>query len=108
MKKIKIERSLKLRKEDLRSKKTNVITNNQEIEENWLGSFGDQKEIYYDKVMPIIENIHKEKAHIANAVTEQDRENEKLRLIIQYKPKTQITHESSIRYRHIPKDNGIF
>ena len=41
MKKIKIERSLKLRKEDLRGKKTNVITNNQEIEENWLGSFGN-------------------------------------------------------------------
>jgi hypothetical protein len=41
MKKILIERSLKLRKEDLRGKLTNVITNNQEIEENWLGSFGD-------------------------------------------------------------------
>ena len=70
MKKIKIELSLKLRKEDLISKKTNIVTNNQEIEENCLGSFGDQKEIFYDKVMPIIENIHKEKAHIANAMTE--------------------------------------
>ena len=87
MKKIKIERSLKLRKEDLRGKTTNVITNNQEIEANWLGSFGDQKEIFYDKVTPIIKNIHEEKAHIAKAMTDEDRENEKLRVIHQYQPK---------------------
>lgn len=40
MKKIKIERSLKLRKEDLRNKSTNVITNNIEPENVWVNSFG--------------------------------------------------------------------
>jgi hypothetical protein len=44
MKKIKIERSLKLRQEDLRSRHFNVITNNQEPEKNWIDSFGGQKE----------------------------------------------------------------
>jgi len=44
MKKIKIERSLKLRQEDLRSRPYNVITNNQEPENNWINSFGGQKE----------------------------------------------------------------
>lgn len=44
MKKILIERSLKLRREDLRSKTFNIQTNNQEQENNWLNSFGDQKD----------------------------------------------------------------
>lgn len=41
MKKIKIERSLKLRKEDFRNKTTNVLTNNNEPEKVWIDSFGD-------------------------------------------------------------------
>ena len=44
MKKIKIERSLKLRQEDLRARNFNVITNNQEPENTWIDSFGVQKE----------------------------------------------------------------
>ena len=39
MKKIKIERSLKLRKEDFRNRTFNVLTNNQEPEEKWIDSF---------------------------------------------------------------------
>jgi len=39
MKKIKIERSLKLRKEDVRERGFNVITNNDEPESVWLDSF---------------------------------------------------------------------
>ena len=35
MKKIKIERSLKLRKEDMRVKNYNILTNNQLEEGNW-------------------------------------------------------------------------
>jgi len=46
MKKIKIERSLKLRKEDFRNKSTNLITNNKEPENVWIDSFGDQKDTY--------------------------------------------------------------
>jgi hypothetical protein len=36
MKKIKIERSLKLRKEDTRSNTHNIITNNQEAVDPWM------------------------------------------------------------------------
>ena len=35
MKKILIERSMKLRQEDLRTKNTNVVTNNLEEEKTW-------------------------------------------------------------------------
>lgn len=44
MKKIKIERSLKLNREDCRDKNFNVLSNTAKNEENWLNSFGDQKE----------------------------------------------------------------
>ena len=50
MKKILIERSLKLRREDLRSKTFNITSNAQEAEDNWLNSFGGQKEQFYSKV----------------------------------------------------------
>lgn len=40
MKKIKIERSLKLRREDFRNRNHNIITNNVEPEDIWLNSFG--------------------------------------------------------------------
>ena len=49
MKKIKLERSLKLRKEDLRVKNYNVLTNNQEPEQNWLDTLSNQKEPYFNK-----------------------------------------------------------
>lgn len=52
MKKIKIERSLKLRKEDFRNRTFNVVTNNVEPENNWIDSFGGQKDQLYDKVAP--------------------------------------------------------
>lgn len=51
MKKIKIERSLKLRKEDVRSKNYNIITCKQSPEENWINSFEGQKEKYYLQTM---------------------------------------------------------
>lgn len=41
LKKIKIERSMKLRKEDFRAKSTNMVTNNIEPEEVWHNSFGE-------------------------------------------------------------------
>jgi len=41
MKKIKIERSMKLRKEDTRNKVYNVLTNNQDIEGDWINSFSN-------------------------------------------------------------------
>ena len=46
MKKIKIERSLKLRREDCRGRSFNLLSNAEMTEENWLGSFGDQREVY--------------------------------------------------------------
>jgi len=52
MKKIKIERSLKLRKEDFRNKSTNVVTNNIEPENVWVDSFGGQKDTYMKTWQP--------------------------------------------------------
>lgn len=49
MKKIRLERSMKLRQEDLRNRNTNLITNNEEDKNVWLNSFGEQKDKYYDK-----------------------------------------------------------
>ena len=40
MKKIKMERSMKLRREDVRAKSTNVVTNNIEPDDVWQKSFG--------------------------------------------------------------------
>ena len=105
MKKIKIERSLKLRKEDFRNKSTNVLTNNIEPENVWVDSFGGQKDTYMKTWQPQIEHYHDEKKNLATSVTKEDKENEKLRVNIQYKPKMNITHQSSIRYKFIPKDN---
>lgn len=58
MKKIKLERSLKLRKEDLRDKGFNVLTNNIEPEKNWLDTLSNQKEPYFNKCQPKIAIIH--------------------------------------------------
>ena len=41
MKKIKIERSLKLRQEDTRGRSTDLISNTISQENSWLNSFGD-------------------------------------------------------------------
>ena len=108
MKKIKIERSLKLRKEDFRNRTFNVVTNNQEPENTWIDSFQGQKETFYDKFMPQINPIHDEKKLLATAVTNDDLANEKLRVNMNYKPKMNITHSSSIRYKFTPVDNKIF
>lgn len=108
MKKIKIERSLKLRQEDLRSRHYNVITNNQEPEKNWINSFGGQKEQLYDHVAPKVSTIHAEKKIIAKSITEDDRMNNTMRVNMDYKAKMNITHSTSIRYKHIPKDQGVF
>jgi hypothetical protein len=98
MKKILIERSLKLRREDFRSKNYNVITNNVEQEGDWMNSFSNQKDEVLPKVAPIIEKFHSEKSHIANNLTIEDRENNKLRVNMDYKPKMTITHQTSTRY----------
>ena len=62
MKKIKIERSLKLRQEDTRGRSTDLISNTISQENSWLNSFGGQKDLYYDMFKPNIEKIHTEKA----------------------------------------------
>lgn len=49
MKKIKIERAMKLQREDLRNRNTNVISNNRDDSNVWLNSFGEQKDKYFDK-----------------------------------------------------------
>ena len=54
LKKIKIERSMKLRKEDFRAKSTNLVTNNKEPEEVWKNSFGDQVGQFHDTYHPQI------------------------------------------------------
>jgi hypothetical protein len=92
MKKIKIERSLKLRKEDFRSKTTNVLTNNKEPEQVWLNSFGGQKETHLATFEPEIVHYHDEKKQIATAMTADDYANEPLRVKHEYKPKMNITH----------------
>ena len=73
MKKIKIERSLKLRKEDFRSKTYNPVTNTGCEESQWINSFGGQKEQLYEKVQPKVEIIHTEKKNIASFMTCEDK-----------------------------------
>lgn len=52
MKKIRIERSLKLRREDLRGRSYNILTNKEQFESDWLNSFGAQKEALLNAVTP--------------------------------------------------------
>ena len=108
MKKIRLERSLKLRREDARGRSYNILTNNNQFESDWLSSFGAQKEALLETFTPQIERTHAERANIACSMTDADRENEKTRVNITYQPRKNITHASSIRYQSIPKDNGIF
>ena len=78
MKKIKIERSLKLRKEDLRRRNYNILTNNVEPEDiwlnlAWLNSFGKQKEAdFYKTAMPKIESFHDPISQISNKFNQGD------------------------------------
>jgi len=73
MKKIKIERSLKLRKEDLRRRNYNILTNNVEPEDIWLNSFGKQKEAdFYKTAMPKIESFHDPISQISNKFNQGD------------------------------------
>ena len=104
MKKILIERSLKLRREDLRSKTFNITSNAQEDENNWLNSFGGQKEQFYSKVQPKIEIIHSEGANITSSINDDDRANDKLRMNLGPEKRT-VTHQSSLRYKFNPKDH---
>ena len=73
---------MKLRKEDLRDKFTNMMTNNQEDEQTWQDSFAEQKDKYFNTFSKTIDNIHNEKSLIANNYTEEDSNNEKLRFNI--------------------------
>ena len=107
MKKILIERSLKLRREDLRSKTFNITSNAQEDENNWLDSFGGQKEQFYSKVQPKIQIIHAENANITASINDEDRAYEKLRMNMG-PDKMNVTHQSSIRYKCIPKDHSLW
>lgn len=52
MKKIRLERSLKLRREDLRGRSYNILTNKEQFESDWLNSFGAQKEALLNAVTP--------------------------------------------------------
>jgi hypothetical protein len=54
MKKIRLERSLKLRREDLRGRSYNILTNKETFESDWLNSFGAQKEALFDTFAPKI------------------------------------------------------
>ena len=73
MKKIKIERSLKLRREDFRNRNHNIITNNVEPEDIWLNSFGQQKEAdFYKTAMPKIEQTHDQYTQISNKFNQSD------------------------------------
>lgn len=108
MKKIKIERSMKLRKEDIRNRDFNVVSNNQEPESVWIDSFQGQKEELYEKVHSKIKDIHEEKSQIATTMTQEDFHNQKIRVNMDYMPKKNITFSSSIRYKFTPQDNGIF
>lgn len=108
MKKIKIERSLKLHREDMRGRETNLLSNGAQDSGAWINSFGNQKELYLDKVTPGIELTHAEKRQIASSLTPADLANDNLRVNMDYSPKKHVTHESSRRYSAIPKDNGIW
>ena len=46
MKKIRLERSLKLRREDMRGRSFNLLTNVEIAEDDWLSSFGDQRKTF--------------------------------------------------------------
>ena len=108
MKKIKIERSLKLRQEDIRSRTFNILSNKSENEDNWLGCYGQQKEQYFSQVMPKMSTIHDEKKQITNKLTNDESINISKRLSMDYKPKMNVTWQSSIRYKHTPKDNELW
>ena len=109
MKKVRLERTLKLRKEDMREKPYNVLTNNVSPEENWLNTFGkDQKDQYLDPVNDTLSVLHNEKSQIASCLSMDDLQNEKMRINMNYMPKKVITHESSLRYQCIPKDNKLW
>mmetsp|Transcript_33390 Transcript_33390/g.51228 ORF Transcript_33390/g.51228 Transcript_33390/m.51228 type:complete len:83 (+) Transcript_33390:1081-1329(+) len=82
MKKIKLERSMKLRKEDFRERDFNILSNKQEPENNWLNSFGNQKQTYFPAYEPKIKTTHTEKQQIASAMTSEDKANEALRVKI--------------------------
>lgn len=65
MKKIKLERSLKLRKEDIRDRNYNILSNNQRTETDWINSFGDQTNHYLTKFQEEFKSIHDEKHQIS-------------------------------------------
>ena len=98
MKKIRIERSLKLRREDLRGRSYNLVSNTEMPEEDWLSSFGDQRKVYEPNWKPNIDKIHQEKTLISNHYNKDDEANEPKRFKFEYMPKKRTTHASSIRF----------
>lgn len=92
----------------MRGRGTNILSNGNQESNSWINSFGNQKEIYLDKVTPGIELTHAEKKQIASSLTPADITNNNLRVNMDYSPKKQVTYESSRRYSAIPKDNGIW
>lgn len=101
----KVERSLKLRQEDFRSKPYNIIGNVQQEEGTWMKCFDNQLADLDVKVSDNISITHTEKKQIASNVNEVDRVNEKLRVNMDYMAKKNLSHETSARYKHNPKDN---
>ena len=55
--------------------------------------------------MPKIEQTHDQYTQISNKFNQSDQDNEMLRTKMEYKPKMNITHSSSIRYKFNPKDS---
>jgi methyltransferase-like protein len=108
MKKLKLERSLKLRKEDTRGRTFNVLSNSEWKDQEWISSFGEQTEKVLPTVSPFVEIVHNEKRQISSKFSVKDLENEKLRVNMDYKPKKHITFASSTRYKYTPRDNGIW
>ena len=87
MKKLKLERSLKLRKEDTRGRTHNILGNHIWKDNEWIDSFGDQKKKILPTMEPTVEITHDENKQIASAFSKKDEANEGLRIKMDYQPK---------------------
>ena len=92
----------------MRGRSFNLLTNVEIAEDDWLSSFGDQRKTFEPVYQPVVEKIHNEKELISSQYNKDDAENEPKRFKFEYMPKNKSTHQTSIRFANIPKDNGIF
>lgn len=77
-------------------------------EQKWIDSYGHQKEVYQRPVTEMLQNIHNEKIQISSQIKPEDFENNSLRVSFEDLAKPKITYESSIRYKHTPKDKPLW